>query len=371
MWEWRLPGAIAGMPALRMSGCPACPRSAAVCSGTDAMSRAVVTPWPASAGSRAGPSRCTCASIRPGSSTPPAPSMTCAPAGSVPIRPPAMTTELPGTSCRPSNTRTFVRMTFPPSGGPAGDCSWLAMEPPRSRCGYDRGPYPVTGRRAAAGHYLQVDARGIGGPPGDVLIRADQQELIAPRVVPRRLAQRQRNAEAASAAGQGRGGCRAAPHRAQHGKAGAEMVVEGGAVGQPGVRQPRARVGARRVAGWPGGRTGAGGRLDDRRARIGIAEHEAEAVKFRPLRLLDRLRVSGQVAGQSAHVGLGARHRMPHDAAALVLVAGQQRRRGPPVLDGGDLPGDVHRVADAGVEPVPAPRRVDVRALADQEHPAP
>jgi hypothetical protein len=40
------------------------------------------------------------------------------------------------------------------------------------------------------------------------------------------------------------------------------------------------------------------------------------------------------------------------------------------VLDGRDLPGDVHRVADAGVETVATPRRVDVRALADQEDPA-
>jgi hypothetical protein len=57
------------------------------------------------------------------------------------------------------------------------------------------------------------------------------------------------------------------------------------------------------------------------------------------------------------------------DRPALGLVAVQERLRRPALEHGGELPADVDRVADAGVEPVPAPRRVQVRGVADEEHP--
>ena len=52
------------------------------------------------------------------------------------------------------------------------------------------------------------------------------------------------------------------------------------------------------------------------------------------------------------------------------LVAVQQPVRGPAVDLGGQFPAEVERVLDAEVEALPADRRVDVRRVAGQQHPA-
>ena len=55
----------------------------------------------------------------------------------------------------------------------------------------------------------------------------------------------------------------------------------------------------------------------------------------------------------------------------LGLVGVEQGRAGPPPQGGRDLPGEVEGVDRARVEPVPAPRRVEVGGVAHEEHPAP
>ena len=67
-------------------------------------------------------------------------------------------------------------------------------------------------------------------------------------------------------------------------------------------------------------------------------------------------------AGHVQHVG---GHRAPFG-----LVAVQQPLRCPAGDLGGQLPAEVERVLDAEVEPLPAGRRVDVRRVAGQQHPA-
>ena len=58
------------------------------------------------------------------------------------------------------------------------------------------------------------------------------------------------------------------------------------------------------------------------------------------------------------------------DGAPLGLVALEQARPTPALQDGGELPAEVDGVADPGVEPVPAERRVEVRGVPGEEHPA-
>jgi hypothetical protein len=193
----------------------------------------------------------------------------------------------------------------------------------------------------APGHDVQVDGGRIVAPPGDVLIGADEQELRAPRVAGRRLAEGERDAAERRAGGQRRDGRGPAADGADRGEAAAEVIVERRAVGQPGVRQPGAGVGGRGEAGQVAGRAGAGGGLDDRRAGVGVAQHQAEAVEFRVLGALDGGGVGGQVAGQVAQVGRRAGDGLLDDAAAFGVVAGQQGGRRPALLDRGDLPGDV------------------------------
>ncbi len=62
------------------------------------------------------------------------------------------------------------------------------------------------------------------------------------------------------------------------------------------------------------------------------------------------------------HVG---GHRVPFG-----VIAVQQPLRCPAVDRGGELPAEVERILDAEVEPLPADRRVDVRRVAGQQHPA-
>ena len=67
---------------------------------------------------------------------------------------------------------------------------------------------------------------------------------------------------------------------------------------------------------------------------------------------------------------VGQREDLGADGVPLGLVAVEQPGRRPPVHGGGELPPEVHRVLDAGVHALPAERRVHVRGVAGQEHPA-
>jgi hypothetical protein len=112
--EWTLPGASAGVPALRMSVSPGIPRIESTNSGGALpRSRAVVTPKRTSRWSADRPSRCRWASASPGKSTSPAPSMTIlAPEASAPMRSSSSTTVPGGRSCLPSKTRTLRSAVF-------------------------------------------------------------------------------------------------------------------------------------------------------------------------------------------------------------------------------------------------------------------
>src|SRR5580698_576033 len=146
--------------------------------------------------------------------------MTCAPVGSVAIVAPSTTTT-PGTSRAPSNTRTFVTANF---------AGWLGMQLPRS---------------PSAGHYVQVDACRILGPPGDVLVRPDEQVLIPPRKAVGCGTHRQRDAAFARPCDDARGVCAG---RAKEREPAAEHVVQRPTVRQPRVRQPTSRLGRRDIA---------------------------------------------------------------------------------------------------------------------------
>ena len=64
---------------------------------------------------------------------------------------------------------------------------------------------------------------------------------------------------------------------------------------------------------------------------------------------------------------VGGCHQAPGEGDAFRLVAVEERRVRTPLQDGGELPGQVHRVADAGVHALSAHGTVDVRGVAEQE----
>nr|BFE80884.1 hypothetical protein GCM10020093_034850 [Planobispora longispora] len=84
-----------------------------------------------------------------------------------------------------------------------------------------------------------------------------------------------------------------------------------------------------------------GGRLRAAAFRLGTGAGERAVGEGRGEQLL---------LGGAVGDGLGC------DRTALGLVAVQQCRACPALEHGGELPADVHRVADAGVEAVSAPR---------------
>ncbi len=73
---------------------------------------------------------------------------------------------------------------------------------------------------------------------------------------------------------------------------------------------------------------------------------------------------------QQGHLRPGIGQHPAGDRVALRVVTVQQALRRPPVDLGGELPAQVERVLDPEVEPLPAGRRVDVRGVAGQQHPA-
>ena len=238
------------MPALRNAVSPGTLRSESTRAGEGfAMSSTVVTPKRASRSSVPRSRTCTWASISPGSSTPPSPSRTVAPAGSAPMRSPSMTTVAGGRNCCPSNTRTLVRAVFPAAPGRAAPGSVLLIPSPpfgSGRAGrVASAGSPVT---EMAGDEVEVDLRGIARPPGDVLVRPDQQELPAPRVVRRCLEHRQRDTPLAGPVRQDRHRGVAGTRGPEQGEPGTQPVIQRGPVRQPRVRQPRARRGVRGVA---------------------------------------------------------------------------------------------------------------------------
>ncbi len=81
-------------------------------------------------------------------------------------------------------------------------------------------------------------------------------------------------------------------------------------------------------------------------------------------------RLGARLGGHQLHlragvVQHGGGHRVPFG-----VVAVQQALRRPAVHLGGQFPAEVERVLDAEVQALPAGRRVDVRRVAGQQHPA-
>ena len=64
---------------------------------------------------------------------------------------------------------------------------------------------------------------------------------------------------------------------------------------------------------------------------------------------------------------IGRRDEPSSERDPLRLVGIEECRRSLPVNDSGDLPREVHRVADAGVHPLPADRTVDMRGVAEEK----
>src|SRR3984957_3494894 len=94
-----------------------------------------------------------------------------------------------------------------------------------------------------------VNAGRVVGPPGNVLVRSDQQELLSPGVGRGSVEDGERDSEVAGAAPQVRdrrlacGSVAAAVGGGtQEGEARPQVVVERRAVREPPVRQPRPRV---------------------------------------------------------------------------------------------------------------------------------
>ena len=122
----------------------------------------------------------------------------------------------------------------------------------------------------------------------------------------------------------------------------------------------------------------------DRRTLVGGAQDQVEAVELavlgvlhdrgdhRPHRLElllgpDQPRIA-QLRRQRRHVGGRHLDGVGADWAALELVAVEQVGGRPARQDGSQFPPDVHGIADAGVEAVATPGRVEVGGVAGEEH---
>ena len=77
----------------------------------------------------------------------------------------------------------------------------------------------------------------------------------------------------------------------------------------------------------------------------------------------------GSVARHAGKHPIGRRDQAPGEGDSLRLVAVEERCVRPPVQDGGEFPGEVHRVSDAGVHALSTHGAVDVRRVAQQKRP--
>ena len=139
---------------------------------------------------------------------------------------------------------------------------------------------------------------------------------------------------------------------AQQREPAAEHVVQRVAVVKPQVRQPGAGPGG----GRDPGRRRAAGVADDRGPGVPVAELDVPQV--------DRPRLVGNGPGERRGDGLR------RDRAPFRLVGAEQRGAAPAVQRGGELPGQVGRVADGRAQPEAARRAGRVRGVAGQEDPA-
>ena len=81
-------------------------------------------------------------------------------------------------------------------------------------------------------------------------------------------------------------------------------------------------------------------------------------------------RLRARLERDQLHLRAGVVQHVGGDRVPLGLVAVQQPLRRPAVDLGGQFPAQVDRILDAEVESLPADRRVDVRRVAGEQHPA-
>src|SRR5260370_39545336 len=72
-------------------------------------------------------------------------------------------------------------------------------------------------------------------------------------------------------------------------------------------------------------------------------------------------------ARHSSESPIGRPDQAPGEGDSFLLVAIEERCVRPTLQDSGEFPGEVHRVADAGVHALPTHRAVDVSGVAEQE----
>ena len=151
----------------------------------------------------------------------------------------------------------------------------------------------------------------------------------------------------------------------------------GTVTGQSGTRTPGRRHRDVAAAGRPGnGRRGSGVVSGESTYQNGSASRPEStcaraagsfAARSRTSR---RRRASSSLPGTRNRMVAGDLEVLQRRGVPLVVVAVQQRLRGPAAGDEGDLPGGVLGVEDAGVQSAGAERGVQVRGVAGDQHPA-
>jgi sugar (pentulose or hexulose) kinase len=177
--------------------------------------------------------------------------------------------------------------------------------------------------------------------------------------------------------------CPPGPTAADQREPGPQVVVKGVTRRDPAVRQPLAGRQRQRKP-RPRIRRPHRAASRDRRASVGIAEHEVKAVELPVLGAVDgRARGRehsgeflpgshesriGQFGGEGGHIAGSFGNRIEGHWRSFGFIRPEKRGRRPAVEHGGEFPGDIHGVPDAGVEAVAAVRRVLVRGVAGDEH---
>ena len=124
-------------------------------------------------------------------------------------------------------------------------------------------------------------------------------------------------------------------------------------------------------------------RADDRRILVALAELDADGKILRAVLFHDACAERRAAPRPLRRVVLETRRHDPavhHPGAAhaqlrvahahgppLDLIAVEEPRPGPALMHGGELPAEIHHVADAGIHAEPAERREQVRGVAGEK----